>query len=152
MLFGELFRLYEGDPALSGTAPGFTALPSWLNRQDHDAAAQTWAELLDGAKPTLFAAPIAEELGHPHLFAAHVVFHNYPLDTSAMTRMGEVAVRRIDVHDGTHYPLSLVARVDGARLELRVDYRPDAFTEAEAHEVGECLLHNLRALAANATS
>ena len=90
---------------------------------------------------------IAEGLGHRHLFAAHVVFHNYPLDMSAALGMGAVAVRGIDVRDGTHYPLSLVAREDGAGLSLRVDFRPDCFTEAEAREAGATLLHHLEALA-----
>ncbi|MEK8173311.1 condensation domain-containing protein [Streptomyces sp. M19] len=255
----------RGDRALDAPAPGFAAHLSWLARQDATAAARAWADALEGAKPTLFAAPVAEDptllprrtpcgcpsgtprrccvrpgagpdpgvlvrtawaltlrelsgaedlllgatvsgrspevpdmaavvglhtnivpvrvrqevgespadlaarlqaeyaaavphqhhgwsavaedLGHGPLFAGHMVFHNYPLDTSALTRMGEVVVRGVEVRDGTHYPLSLVARQDGAELALRVDHRPDVFTEAEAHEVGNRLLSHLRALA-----
>ncbi|GGQ68529.1 hypothetical protein GCM10010145_42740 [Streptomyces ruber] len=42
------------------------------------------------------------------------------------------SVRDIEVHDGTHHPLSVVARQDGTELSPRVDHRPDRFTGAEA--------------------
>ncbi|MCK2244157.1 MULTISPECIES: non-ribosomal peptide synthetase [unclassified Crossiella] len=91
---------------------------------------------------------IAQELGHQHLFAAHLVFHNYPLNPTAFTRLGEVTVRDLQVNDGTHYPLSLVARQEGAELALRVDHRPDAISPEEAAEIANHLRHHLESLAA----
>ncbi|MFF3484126.1 amino acid adenylation domain-containing protein [Streptomyces sp. NPDC002701] len=90
---------------------------------------------------------IAAELGHDQLFTAHVVFHNYPLDTAATTQLGEAVVRSVTVHDGTHYPLSLVVRLDGPELALRVDHRPDAVTAPEAAEIATALRRHLLELA-----
>ncbi|MBP2478994.1 amino acid adenylation domain-containing protein/non-ribosomal peptide synthase protein (TIGR01720 family) [Crossiella equi] len=250
ILFSELFRLYRGE-ALP-VAPSYAAHLAWLSRQDRAAAAQAWSAYLDGAAPTLFAVPVAEDptllptqhlhqlgseettlllaaardrgltpgvlvrtawaqtlheltgaedlvfgstvagrspevedmaavvglhtgivpvrarsggelaarlqadqatlLAHQHTppgtpFAAHLVFHNYPLDTAALTTLGEATVRGIDVHDGTHYPLSLVARLDGDRLTLRLDCRPDAVGTAEAARLADRLRHHLAELA-----
>ncbi|WHT16208.1 condensation domain-containing protein [Crossiella sp. CA-258035] len=67
VLFGELFRHCAGQPL--APAPSFAAHLNWLARQDRAAATRTWAELLDDAKPTLFAPPLAEDpalLPHQH--------------------------------------------------------------------------------------
>ncbi|WHT16207.1 hypothetical protein N8J89_24070 [Crossiella sp. CA-258035] len=44
-------------------------------------------------------------------------------------------MREVRVNDGTHYPLSLVARQEGPELALRVDHRPDVITREEAAKI-----------------
>ncbi|WP_086821039.1 non-ribosomal peptide synthetase [Allokutzneria sp. NRRL B-24872] len=114
-----------------------------------DLAAQLQAEYVAVVPHQHHGWPaMAEALGHSHLFAGHVVFHNYPV--VSLSQMGSVVVRDITVHDGTHYPLSLVARMASDHLELRIDYRPDAFTEHEACAVADGLVRNLIALSRSA--
>jgi non-ribosomal peptide synthase protein (TIGR01720 family) len=83
---------------------------------------------------------VARSLGHQELFAAHMVFHNYPIDPALLRWMGDIEVRSIDVRDGTHYPLSLVAWQSAGRLTLRIDYREDAYDLAAATEVSDLVV------------
>ncbi|MFI6099214.1 amino acid adenylation domain-containing protein [Lentzea sp. NPDC051213] len=80
-------------------------------------------------------------------FSAHMVFHNYPLNDESLSRMGAVSVRGADVRDGTHYPLSLVARLDRDSLAVRIDYRPDVWSEENADSILTNLLKHLRHVA-----
>lgn len=52
-------------------------------------------------------------------------------------------MREVRVNDGTHYPLSLVARQEGTELAPRVDYRPDVITSAEAAKIASRLRYYL---------
>ncbi|MGI8332312.1 amino acid adenylation domain-containing protein [Actinomadura scrupuli] len=73
------------------------------------------------------------------LFDTITVLENYPFDPdAAATDLGGVKVTGGGGHDATHYPLALAA-VPGARLSLRLDYRPDLFGAAEAHRIAERL-------------
>ncbi|GGU51002.1 hypothetical protein [Lentzea flava] len=76
-----------------------------------------------------------------------MVFHNYPLDAATLTRMGTVTARGVEVRDGTHYPLSLVARLDRDALALRIDDRPDAWGEEEARALLSKLTNHLQQMA-----
>ncbi|MGK5643410.1 hypothetical protein ACSNOK_34955, partial [Streptomyces sp. URMC 126] len=60
---------------------------------------------------------------------------------------GDVRVRGIDVHDGTHYPLSLVAWQFGPRLTLRVDHRTDVYGTADAKDLAARLVQELERIA-----
>jgi amino acid adenylation domain-containing protein/non-ribosomal peptide synthase protein (TIGR01720 family) len=67
--------------------------------------------------------------GTRDLFDTLLVFENFPEEDSTRleNRIG-FHVSGADVHDATHYPLSLVVG-PGRRLKLRFDYRPDLFDE-----------------------
>ncbi|RSN45183.1 hypothetical protein DMC64_20305 [Amycolatopsis sp. WAC 04197] len=95
---------------------------------------------------------VAEARGDGPLFAAHLVFHNYPVGLLASAGSSGVEVHGVEVNDGTHYPLSLVARQEGAELALRIDHRRDAISAAEAEALGNRLMTHLAALAENADS
>ncbi|MGH4022097.1 MAG: condensation domain-containing protein, partial [Pseudonocardiaceae bacterium] len=74
-------------------------------------------------------AELQRDVGVGDLFDTLTVFESYPLDIAAMTRALDgtgVTVTRIEPHDSTHYPISLVT-VPGARLEIALKYRPDLF-------------------------
>ncbi|WP_344982373.1 non-ribosomal peptide synthetase, partial [Streptosporangium fragile] len=97
----------------------------------------------------------AELLPHHHLglaeirkgtlFDALLVMENYPLDDR--TAVGDIHLLSADVADATHYPLTLLV-VPGDVLRLRLQYRPDVFTEAEATRLLDRFRHLLAALAA----
>ncbi|WP_058042040.1 non-ribosomal peptide synthetase [Streptomyces roseifaciens] len=68
---------------------------------------------------------IQQLMGMRELFDTTTVFENYPMDASALEKLGSgLRVRNVDASDGTHYPLSL-AVIPGRSLHLRLKYRPD---------------------------
>ncbi|HEX2316312.1 MAG TPA: amino acid adenylation domain-containing protein [Thermomonospora sp.] len=81
------------------------------------------------------------------LFDTMIVLENYPFDPDAEgTDLGGLRVRGVDGHDASHYPLALAA-VPGDRLSLRIDFRPDVFTAAQAQQVMRRLRRILTAIA-----
>ncbi|WP_107436703.1 non-ribosomal peptide synthetase [Streptomyces sampsonii] len=83
------------------------------------------AELLDHHHLGLTA--VEEASGTTGLFDTSVVFENYPLDEAAFTRLPDgVEVTGTGIHDGTHYPLSLVVLPRSGRIECRLYSRPGA--------------------------
>ncbi|WP_203791618.1 non-ribosomal peptide synthetase, partial [Paractinoplanes rishiriensis] len=75
------------------------------------------------------------------LFDTSMVFENYPLDHARFDAVAKAAGLRgisVDYHDASHYPLGLVV-TPGARLHLRLDYRPDAFRPDRAADVVQIL-------------
>ncbi|WP_449066451.1 non-ribosomal peptide synthetase, partial [Planomonospora algeriensis] len=99
----------------------------------------------------------AELLPHHHLglteirrgplFDALLVMENYPVDPR--TEIGDLRLTAADVADATHYPVTLLV-IPGERLRFRLQYRPDAFTEAEAVRLLDRFRHLLGTLAAEA--
>ncbi|WP_433258995.1 amino acid adenylation domain-containing protein [Streptosporangium sp. CA-135522] len=85
------------------------------------------------------------EIGHGALFDTLLVMENYPLD--ARTAIGDLRLTSADVADATHYPITLLV-IPGERLRLRLQYRPDVFTEADAREILKRFQRLLAALAA----
>ncbi|MFJ3191000.1 condensation domain-containing protein, partial [Streptomyces halstedii] len=78
---------------------------------------------------------IHELAGQGELFDTLTVFENYPLDAQGLSAsLGEVAITGAQAHDATHYPLSIVATLQGHRLHLRFDYMSDLF-DRDAAEV-----------------
>jgi len=83
---------------------------------------------------------IQRATGHGVLFDTMTVLENYPFDPSTMDgALGGLRLTGFDSYDATHFPLSFVI-IPGDRLSLRLHYRPDVFTEAEA----EALLGRVR--------
>ncbi|MGV9775910.1 amino acid adenylation domain-containing protein, partial [Streptosporangium sp. NPDC003464] len=97
----------------------------------------------------------AELLAHHHLglteirrgtlFDTLLVMENYPVDPR--TTAGDLRLTSADVADATHYPITLLV-VPGERFRLRLQYRPDVFTGAEAGGLLERFRRLLAELAA----
>ncbi|MDP9968765.1 non-ribosomal peptide synthase protein (TIGR01720 family), partial [Variovorax paradoxus] len=89
--------------------------------------------------------------GFSSLFDTHFVFENYPFNPNARQASYDglkVAPASANGGDTTHYPLSLVV-VPGARLQLRVGYRPDLFDRATVERLAARLQRMLAAIAAD---
>ncbi|HXA59439.1 MAG TPA: amino acid adenylation domain-containing protein, partial [Streptosporangiaceae bacterium] len=110
--------------------------------------AETLTELLSrlqDEQAALFAhqhlglADIQRLYGGP-LFDTMTVFQNLPVDPALLgTSVGGVSLTGADITDATHYPLELVA-LPGARLELRLRFRPDVFSRDIADRLMTMLL------------
>ncbi|MFG2892267.1 amino acid adenylation domain-containing protein [Streptomyces sp. NPDC048248] len=80
------------------------------------------------------------------LFDTALTFVNYSFDIADVAAAGGLRVADFDVVDGTHYPLRLAA-VPGRTLTLRIGYRTDAFSRAEAGRLLKRLVRTLEAVA-----
>lgn len=80
------------------------------------------------------------------LFDTFVVFENYPVDTSARQIAPDVRLTEITGDDAAHYPLRLVVRLTGERLQVVLEYRRDLFDDAAAHWVADAFTDSLRRL------
>ncbi|WP_083931706.1 non-ribosomal peptide synthetase [Nocardiopsis salina] len=68
-------------------------------------------------------------------FDSLLVVENYPLDPELGERsFGGVGVREVDVHDATHYPLTLVA-LPGGEPEFVLGHRTDVCGEQQARDL-----------------
>ncbi|MFG2846318.1 amino acid adenylation domain-containing protein [Kitasatospora sp. NPDC048296] len=95
-------------------------------------------------------ADIQRWTGSGELFDTALAFENYPLDAETLAAAThELRITAAAVQDATHYPLTLVA-VPGARLDLRLAYRPDLFDRAEAERIAARFRRALEAFAADA--
>lgn len=73
--------------------------------------------------------------GTGELFDTALAFENYPVDAAALADTAqELRITDASIQDATHYPLTLVA-IPGARLDLRLAYRPDLYDQAAATRV-----------------
>ncbi|MFI0348968.1 amino acid adenylation domain-containing protein [Actinomadura sp. 9N407] len=69
------------------------------------------------------------------LFDTMTVLENYPFDPgSAGTDLGGLSLHGVDGYDATHYPYTFAA-VPGPSLSLRLDYRADVCSAAEAERM-----------------
>jgi amino acid adenylation domain-containing protein/non-ribosomal peptide synthase protein (TIGR01720 family) len=82
------------------------------------------------------------------LFDTAITFVNYSFDTADSVALGELRLTNLAVQDGTHYPLRLAA-VPGRTLTLRIGYRTDAFSRAEAARLLKRLVRTLESVAAH---
>ncbi|MET8629452.1 amino acid adenylation domain-containing protein [Kitasatospora sp. NPDC004669] len=73
--------------------------------------------------------------GTGELFDTVLAFENYPVDADALAGPADgLRIGSAHIQDATHYPLTLVV-VPGARLDLRLSYRPDLFDRTAAEQV-----------------
>ncbi|SDD36712.1 non-ribosomal peptide synthetase [Actinokineospora iranica] len=102
--------------------------------------AETLADLLtrvQGEQARLLAhhhlglADIQRAAGVGELFDTQMVFQNYPVRPTARSR---VSVADTRARDAAHYPLVLIAAAR-AGVTLRLGYRSDLFTAADAHAI-----------------
>jgi glycopeptidolipid biosynthesis protein len=68
--------------------------------------------------------------GHDQLFDTLFLYESYPIDTSAMSGVQELAITEFNNREFNHYPLSVMA-LPGHELGLRFEFDNDAF-EVEA--------------------
>ncbi|WP_245672789.1 non-ribosomal peptide synthetase [Aldersonia kunmingensis] len=73
--------------------------------------------------------------GVGELFNTLVVFESYPIDHSALSEAGSaldgLQVNSVEVLDGSHYPIGLLATVAGAQLDLGLKYDLAVFGRTE---------------------
>ena len=94
-------------------------------------------------------AEIQSLAGLGDLFDTLVVFENYPVDRSALAQpVAGLELTRVEGHDATHYPLSLMA-VPAERLRLRLQYRSDLFARSSVEAMGRRLVVLLEAVVAD---
>ncbi|WP_051466502.1 non-ribosomal peptide synthetase [Actinomadura oligospora] len=94
-------------------------------------------------------AEIQRRAGEGARFDSTMVCVNYPLDVAALgSPLREVRLAGLEVDEGTHYPLRLIA-IPGPRLELWLGYRSDAFERAEIERRAARLTRLLENLAAD---
>ncbi|MEV6860368.1 amino acid adenylation domain-containing protein [Streptosporangium subroseum] len=89
---------------------------------------------------------VTRQTGLATLFDTFVVFENYPLDTSARQVAPGVRLTEITGDDAAHYPLRLMVRLTGERLQVVLEYRQDLFDDAAAHWVADAFTDALRCL------
>jgi amino acid adenylation domain-containing protein len=81
------------------------------------------------------------------LFDTMTVLENYPFDPDAAgTALGGLTLHDVDGYDASHYPLTFAA-VPGRGLSLRIDHRPDLYTEADAQRLMRRFTRILEAIA-----
>ncbi|OBK94862.1 non-ribosomal peptide synthetase, partial [Mycobacterium sp. 1165178.9] len=122
-------------------------------------AATTGADLLDQLQDFynhtvehqhLALAEIHRTTGHDQLFDTLFVFENYPVDTAALVGGHELVITQFDMHESTHYPLT-VAAIPGPELGLRVEYDADVFDAASVESLFERLQTVLAAMTADSS-
>ncbi|MBU7597299.1 amino acid adenylation domain-containing protein, partial [Streptomyces sp. P38-E01] len=74
---------------------------------------------------------IQRAAGHNGLFDSMVAFESYPVDEGLKGSLGELTITGVSGSDATHYPLTLIV-VPGDRLQLRLGFRQNLFTEETA--------------------
>ncbi|MCV7370116.1 amino acid adenylation domain-containing protein [Mycolicibacterium duvalii] len=102
-------------------------------------AATTTSELLDQLRDRhhrtldhqhVALTEIHRVSGHEQLFDTLFVFENHPVDSSAMSLSGDLAISGIAARETNHYPLTLQA-MPGDEIGLRVEYDADVFDTAD---------------------
>ncbi|WP_456320139.1 amino acid adenylation domain-containing protein [Mycolicibacterium sarraceniae] len=86
--------------------------------------------------------------GHQRLFDAVFVYENYPTDAALLSGADGLAISDIANRDYYHYPLTVQA-VPGTELDLRIQYRTDAFDDAAVDLLAERFTQVLVAMTAD---
>ncbi|MGP3966626.1 amino acid adenylation domain-containing protein [Streptomyces sp. 6N223] len=89
---------------------------------------------------------VAGHAGGGELFDTLVVVENYP---AAHHEAGGLRITGHDFHDAVHYPLALIVKPGGRRLDLRLKYHADRLAEPHVRALAEALARMLRAYAAD---
>jgi amino acid adenylation domain-containing protein/thioester reductase-like protein/non-ribosomal peptide synthase protein (TIGR01720 family) len=123
----------------------------------HITAATSTAELLDQLQNThndtlehqhLALPEVHRITGHDQLFDTLFVYENYPIDTTALSETGGLAITEIHGRESTHYPLTLQA-TPGPELGLRLEYDTDVFDPATIDTLTERFKRVLVAMTAD---
>ncbi|WP_327011383.1 non-ribosomal peptide synthase/polyketide synthase [Dactylosporangium sp. NBC_01737] len=112
-----------------------------------DLARRAQADRLDlGPHEYLGLGEIQRAAGHEQLFDALYVLQNFLADDTFADLEREQGITGVDYTDTTHYPLTWVL-TPGANLRLKLEYRPDVFTGAQATAMTDRLVRLLTMLA-----
>ncbi|RZB19442.1 amino acid adenylation domain-containing protein [Streptomyces sp. F001] len=82
------------------------------------------------------------------VFDTIVVYENYPRPPEEPPAPDVFAVRFLEGDEAAHYPFTLVVAPEGARMAVKLDYRPDLFDEEQAAHVVGWLVRVLEQLVA----
>jgi amino acid adenylation domain-containing protein/non-ribosomal peptide synthase protein (TIGR01720 family) len=99
----------------------------------------------------LSLSEILRQAGLGELFDTLMVFENYPTQRSETLLTEPVfglRLSNVEVHNVTHYPLSLVV-VPGKRLNFRLQYRSDLFASGTVEAIGRRLVRLLEGVVAD---
>ncbi|WP_313888680.1 non-ribosomal peptide synthetase [Mycolicibacterium sp. CBMA 226] len=88
--------------------------------------------------------------GHDQLFDTLFVYENYPVDSSVLSRNGDLTVTDVSSREQTHYPL-VVQASPGRELGLCIDYRADLFDKNTIEALAAQWHRVLRAMTADPT-
>ncbi|OZE90739.1 hypothetical protein CH301_29430, partial [Rhodococcus sp. 15-1189-1-1a] len=66
--------------------------------------------------------------GLPALFDTLLVYENYPLDDNTTTVDDDLTVTSVDIHDSTHYPLTLGILPTPTHITIELSYQPHRIT------------------------
>ncbi|MER7727956.1 amino acid adenylation domain-containing protein [Streptomyces sp. NPDC096323] len=86
-------------------------------------------------------------VGHGDLFDTALTVENYPGGGAAPPSYAGLRVRGVSGKDAAHYPLRMISGIEGDRLLLRLEYRPDVYGPRAA---GILVAHAVRLLEAMA--
>ncbi|MEU7905178.1 amino acid adenylation domain-containing protein [Actinoplanes sp. NPDC049118] len=89
---------------------------------------------------------IQRAAGHDQLFDTLYVLQNFLADSTFEDLEAAQGIVDVEYTDTTHYPLTWVL-TPGANLRIKLEYRPDVITAAEARSMVDSLVAVLRALA-----
>ena len=96
---------------------------------------------------------IHQAAGLAALFNTLFVFESYPIDRAALSEAGSaldgMQVTGVDMLDGSHYPLTVVASTVGAQLVVDFKYDLAVFDTAEIETLADRLLRVLATMVAN---
>jgi nonribosomal peptide synthetase CepB len=115
------------------------------------------SDLLAGLQERQSALMAHQHLGLPEIqrlagpgavFDTIVVYENYPRPPEEPPAPDAFAVRFLDGEEAAHYPLTLVVAPEGARMAVKLDYRPDLFDERQAAGVVRRLVRVLEQIVA----
>ncbi|WP_222844271.1 non-ribosomal peptide synthetase [Aldersonia kunmingensis] len=96
---------------------------------------------------------IHQAAGVAALFNTLFVFESYPVDQEALSEAGSaldgLQVTGVEVLDGSHYPLTVVVSVAGAKLDLGLKYDMALFDTTEIETLADRFVQVLRTFARN---
>ncbi|AVV46997.1 non-ribosomal peptide synthetase [Streptomyces sp. P3] len=90
---------------------------------------------------------LAGQAGEGELFDTLVVFENYPAESGPQDASGTVRITADAFNDAVHYPLALVVKPGGRRLDLRLKHHADRLDADRVRTLGGRLVRVLEAIA-----
>ena len=124
---------------------GSSTLIDYL-QQMHDRLMNHYDHEYDSLAKIKQVTPQADYQGE--LFDSLVVIENYPIDSSQLTKEGQISIESMRVQEQTHYPLSLGIVNQGGFL-IKIGYFRHYFTDHMAHALLEHLHYLLEQIVDN---
>ncbi|MER6560826.1 amino acid adenylation domain-containing protein, partial [Streptomyces sp. NPDC001027] len=90
---------------------------------------------------------LAGHAGEGELFDTLVVFENYPAETGLRDASGTLRITADAFNDAVHYPLALVVKPGGRRLDLRLKHHADRLDADRVRTLGDRFARVLETIA-----